>query len=55
MIWAESPAKIINAAEDNKICIFISEEIVKEINHTLTYPKLKQIYESEGVCKEELM
>ena len=55
MIWAGSPAKIIEAAEDNKICIFMSEEIVKEINHTLTYPKLRQIYESTGVCREELM
>ncbi len=55
MIWGGSPAKIIKAAEAKKISILISEEILGEINQTLVYPRLKQIYEEAGVNRVELM
>ena len=55
MIWGGSPARIIKAVEDGKICILASEEIVGEINRTLAYPRLRQVYQSAGVCREELI
>lgn len=55
MIWGGSPAKIIKAAEDKKICIIASEEIIREINQTLSYPRLKQVYEKAGADRQELI
>jgi uncharacterized protein len=55
MIWGGSPAKIIKAAEDKKIRIIVSEEIIREISQTLAYPRLRQVYEKAGVERQELV
>jgi len=55
MIWGGSPAKIIKAAEDKKIHVILSEDIIHEINQTLAYSKLRQIYENAGVNRQELI
>ena len=43
------------AAEKQKICIFTSEEIVREISQVLSYPKLKKVYEAAGLRHEDLI
>jgi putative PIN family toxin of toxin-antitoxin system len=35
--------------------LFISEDIVGEISQVLNYPKLRKIYEAEGLRHEELI
>jgi len=55
MIWGGVPASIIRAAEDNRILIVISKEIVQEISRTLAYPRLREIYEGAGISRAELM
>jgi len=55
MIWGGLPANIIKAAEDGRISIVASEEIVREINQTLGYPRLRNIYEGVGIGREELI
>lgn len=55
MIWGGTPSKIIKLAEDKKISIQISDEIVSEINQTLTYPKISQIYQGTGVTRQQLI
>ncbi len=55
MIWGGSPSRIIEAAEKKKIRIILSEEMVHEINETLAYPRLRRVYESVGVKREELI
>jgi len=55
MIWGGLPAKIIKAAEDNRISIIASEQIVREINQTLAYPRLREIYEGVGIGRDELI
>ncbi len=55
MIWGGSPARIIKAAEDGRILILVSEEIIQEISRALTYPRLRKIYEETGVKREELV
>jgi predicted nucleic acid-binding protein len=55
MIWGGPPAKVIKVAEDNRICIIMSEGIVEEINQTLAYPRLKRVYEDAGITRQELI
>lgn len=55
MVWGGSPASIIKAAEDNRIDIVVSEEIVREIGRTLAYPRLREVYECVNVKREELI
>ena len=55
MIWGGSPANIIKAAEDERISIIASEQIVREINQTLAYPRLREIYEGAGIGRDELI
>ncbi len=55
MLWGGKPAEIIKAAEQNKVSILTSEEIVAEISQVLTYPKLKNIYQAEGLRSEDLI
>jgi len=55
MIWGGPPAKVINAAEDNRVCIIISEAIIEEINQTLAYPRLRRVYEDAGITRQELI
>ena len=55
MLWGGKPAQIIKAAEQGKVRLIISEEIVREISQVLNYPKLKKVYETEGLGHEELI
>jgi putative PIN family toxin of toxin-antitoxin system len=55
MLWGGKPAEIIKAAEQNKVSILTSEEIIAEISQVLTYPKLKNIYQAEGLRSEDLI
>jgi len=55
MIWSGLPANIIKAAEDGRISIIVSEQIVREINQTLAYPRLIEIYEGAGIGRDELI
>jgi putative PIN family toxin of toxin-antitoxin system len=55
MIWGGSPARIIKVAEEGKVCIITSEEIVNEISRTLAYPRLKRVYEDAGISRQQMM
>lgn len=55
MLWGGKPAEIVKAAEQGKVCLIISEEIIEEISQVLTYPKLKKVYEAEGLPHQELI
>jgi len=55
MIWGGLPASIIKAAENDRISIIASEQIVREINQTLAYPRLREIYEGAGIGRDELI
>jgi putative PIN family toxin of toxin-antitoxin system len=55
MFWGGPPAKVISAAEDNRVCIIISEAIIEEINQTLAYPRLRRVYEDAGITRQELI
>ena len=51
-LWGGKPAEIIKAAEQNRIVIFASEEIVAEISRVLTYPKIRRIYHDSTLSRE---
>ena len=55
MIWGGSPARIVKAAEESKVCLITSEEIVNEINRTLAYPRLKRVYEATGISQQQMI
>ena len=55
MIWGGSPARIVKAAEEGKVCIITSEEIVNEISRTLGYPRLKRVYEAAGISRQQII
>ncbi len=55
MLWGGKPAEIIKAAEQNKVSILTSEEIVAEISQVLTYPKITHIFQAEGLRIEDLI
>jgi putative PIN family toxin of toxin-antitoxin system len=55
MIWGGLPADIVKAAEDGRITIVVSEGILEEVNRTLAYQRLREIYEEAGVSREELL
>ena len=55
LLWGGKPAAIIKAAEDRKVSIVASEEIVGEISQVLNYPKLAKICQAEGLRHEELI
>lgn len=55
MIWGGPPAKIIKAAENGQIRIFVTEEIIEEISQTLQYQRLREVYESANVNRQQLM
>ncbi len=54
LFWGGKPASIIQAAEDGKVRIFISEGIGAEIGEVLAYPKLEKIYRPE-LRREDLV
>jgi uncharacterized protein len=55
LLWGGKPAEVIKAAEQGKVRLFTSEEIVREISHVLNYPKLRKVYQAEEMCHEELI
>jgi len=55
LLWGGKPAEIIKAAEDGKFIVVTSEEIIREINQVLNYPRFRKIYEAEGLCHEDLL
>jgi len=55
LLWGGKPAQIVKAAEDNKVTLFLSEEIVGELNQVLAYLKLKKVYEAEGLLHQDLI
>lgn len=55
LLWGGKPAAVIKAAEEGKVGIFASEEIVGEISQVLAYPKLAKTYQAEGLRHEELI
>jgi uncharacterized protein len=55
LLWGGKPAAVIKAAEEGKISIVTSEEIVGEINRVLAYPKLSKIYKAEDLHHEDLI
>ncbi|MCL2313615.1 MAG: putative toxin-antitoxin system toxin component, PIN family [Firmicutes bacterium] len=54
LIWGGKPATIIEAAEQGKIDIFISEFIVEEISQVLSYPKIEKVYHTQ-LTRQQLM
>ncbi len=55
LLWGGKPAQIVNAAEQNKVRLFVSESIIAETSQVLNYPKLKKAYQSEGLRPEQLI
>jgi putative PIN family toxin of toxin-antitoxin system len=55
LLWGGKTAEIIKAAEECKIYIFTSEEIIAEISRVLAYPKLEKIYQAEKLRREDLI
>lgn len=55
LLWGGKPAEIIKSAEEKRVSILMSEEIVAEITQVLTYPKLKNVYKAEGLQREDLI
>jgi putative PIN family toxin of toxin-antitoxin system len=55
LLWGGKPAEVIKAAEHGKARLLVSEEIVREISRVLNYPKLRKVYEAEGLAHEELI
>ena len=52
MLWGGNPAAILEAAEEGKVNIFISEDIVAEISQVLVYPKIEKVYRTETTRQE---
>jgi putative PIN family toxin of toxin-antitoxin system len=55
LLWGGKPAEIVKAAEDGKVAIVVSEEIVGEISQVLNYPKLRKVYQAAGLRHKDLM
>ncbi len=52
LIWGGKPAKIVEAAEQGRIDLFVSESIVEEISRVLSYPKIEKIYRPQTTCRQ---
>jgi putative PIN family toxin of toxin-antitoxin system len=55
LLWGGKPAAVIKAAEEGRVGVFASEEIVGEISQVLNYPKIAKAYQPEGLLHEELI
>lgn len=55
LLWGGKPAEIVKAAEDGKVAIVASEEIVGEISQVLNYPKLRKVYQAAGLRHKDLV
>jgi len=54
LIWGGKPAKIIKAAEQGTVNIFITEAVIEEICRVLKYPKIEKIYHPQ-TTQQQLM
>lgn len=54
-LWKGQPFRIVKAAEEDRVGIIISEELVKETSRALTYPRMKHICEETGVSPSHLI
>jgi putative PIN family toxin of toxin-antitoxin system len=52
LLWGGKPASVIKAAEEGKVDIYASEEIIAEISQVLAYPKIAKVYQSERLRNE---
>ncbi|MEM3551280.1 MAG: putative toxin-antitoxin system toxin component, PIN family [Candidatus Bathyarchaeia archaeon] len=55
LLWGGKPAEIIKLAEDGKVLIIVSEEIVGEISQVLNYPKLRKVYQAAGLRHKNMI
>jgi putative PIN family toxin of toxin-antitoxin system len=55
LIWGGNPAEIIETAKIRKISIFTTEEIIREINAVLLYPKIKNTYDGTGLTHQDFI
>lgn len=55
LLWGGKPAEIVRAAEQNKFTVFASEQVIGEISQVLTYPKIRDVYQAEGLGIEDLI
>ncbi|MCX8177152.1 MAG: putative toxin-antitoxin system toxin component, PIN family [Candidatus Bathyarchaeota archaeon] len=55
LLWGGKPAEIVKAAEEGKVVIVASEEIVGEISQVLNYPKLRKVYQAAGLRHKDLV
>ena len=55
LLWGGKPATVIKAAEESRVDVFASEEIVGEISQVLNYPKIAKVYQLEGLLHSELI
>jgi hypothetical protein len=55
LLWGGKPAEIVSLAEEGKVSIFTSEEIIMEISQVLTFSKLKKIYEAKSLRRDQLL
>ncbi len=55
LLWGGKPAEIIQKAEQGKVSILITEDIIAEISRVLAYPKLEKIYRTANKRKQDLI
>lgn len=55
LLWGGRPAAVVKAAEEGRVGVFASEEIVAEISQVLNYPKIAKVYQPEGLLHAELI
>jgi putative PIN family toxin of toxin-antitoxin system len=55
LIWDGTPGQILRAAQEDKLWLLISEEILAEISRVLDYPKIKNDYEPAGRSREDII
>ncbi|MCX8150780.1 MAG: putative toxin-antitoxin system toxin component, PIN family [Candidatus Bathyarchaeota archaeon] len=55
LLWSGKPAEIVKAAEEGKVAILASEEIIGEISQVLNYPKLRKVYQAAGLSHKDLV
>ena len=55
LLWGGKPAEIIKSAENRRVSLFTSEEIMMEISSVLAYPRLAKAYQGSGLRREDLV
>lgn len=54
VLWRGTPFKILKWAEEQRLLIYSSHEILSEVHRVLNYPKFKQRIDTKGVLPGEL-